>query len=202
MPVGNGHEYSADLAYTLSGGASYRLDGTYTVQAAYNEQLVLANPGTVNADWNRLAAYPGQQSSPLSASIHAAGLRWTEWITMPGGDEIGAIFANLVAASGIYMVDNKGNQIRFDLYVLAEVAHVDENGQVETGRIFSSKAEIQGSATSRDMRGTTMRIGPEASALPPPWAVRFARETVSHSGFKGTVVSEIKVRDVYSVYHI
>jgi hypothetical protein len=177
-------------------GVEYNLDGQYTVQTVSKAKLYFANAPAVNPDWAKVGATQWEPGSALSPTITVDGT--ATWVgpfvvDMKDGNEI---LNNFVALNGLYK-DNGKKQIGVDVTIELEYTKVDQFGNAE-GVPISRVFTIYGSAVDTGMRAISV-----SDPLDPPgrWSVRAQRISDTDTQFEGTVVDEIKWKDLYHFYH-
>lgn len=178
-----------------SGVVLFDLSGTYLVTTVTSGLLTLNNPSAVNADWNVLEDDYGGISAVLNPTITTTGERWVGWFTVESIRPISRIISNVVALNGLYK-DNGRQQYRRDVTYRIEAQRVDGAG-VPFGAVSAFERTISGSAVSRSTRADTLdAMLPGAGST--SWRFRARRLTDSDTEFEGSVVDEIKWRDLYA----
>lgn len=171
-----------------SGAELYNLNGVYTVLSVSEGLIVLSDPASVNSAWASLTSLT--DSSP---TLSTSGPKWIGPFIMEG-DNTSEIYANFVALNGLYKDDGK-NQYRIDILIALEVTPVNKDNSVR-GPSETFYIEVQGSATYRSTRAGTLKC---KLSIPGRCSIRAYRVTTSWLDFEGSVVDEVKWRDVYSV---
>ena len=171
-----------------SGTVLYDLAGTYTISTVTNDTITLVDPGDDNAYWDSITV-----TDYISPYLSSSGPKWIGPFTIDKSNTA-QLFANFVALNGLYK-DDGSNQIAFDVVVELEVTPIDEDGD-PSGDPELFQATILGSSTLRDTRAVTMKAAPTFVGAS---KVRARRVTPSDTGFSGTVVDEVKWRDLYAV---
>lgn len=166
----------------------YNLNGTYNVLSVANDTIRLSNPTAVNSNWSTLTTSPN-----LSPILSTTGPKWVGPFVLDKKDTT-QIFCNFVALNGLYKDDGQ-NQVRMDVTLELEVTPINADGSPR-GAVQTFQATVEGSATSRSTRAVTLKA---TSALSGRLSIRARRVTPSDLAFKGSVVDEIKWRDVYAV---
>lgn len=180
---------SASVGIRLSSGAElYNLNGTYDVLSVADDTIRLSNPSAVNANWTTLATSPN-----LSPILSTTGSKWVGPFVLDKKDT-SQVFCNFVALNGLYKDDGK-NQARMDVVLELEVTPINPDGSPR-GSVQTFQATVEGSATFRSTRAVTLKATP---ALSGRMSIRARRVTPSDLAFEGSVVDEIKWRDVYAV---
>jgi hypothetical protein len=176
-----------------SGAVLYDLAGVYTVLGVSRYQLSLANPASVNPDWNELNALPGDESPAMSSLITTSGDKWVGPFILEASTRT-RVWANFVALNGLYK-DNGSDQNAVRIYVEIEVTPIDENNN-PTGAAQTFQTSLLGSAYNKESRGVTLKA---ATAVAGRCRVRARRVTPSDLAFEGQVVDEVKWRDLYAI---
>lgn len=173
----------------------FDLSGQYVVTTVTSGLLTLDNPAAVNAGWVILQNSYGGVSSVLNPTITTVGERWVGWFTVEAVRPITRIISNVVALNGLYK-DNGRQQYRRDVTYRIEAQRVDSVGN-PVGAISFFDRTIIGSAVTRSTRGDTldMVLGGASSTR---WRFRARRITDSDTEFEGSVVDEVKWRDLYA----
>lgn len=189
--IGSGKTGEKEVNVTVPGNA-YNVDGSYSVLSVSSNIIVVDNPSAVNHNWNVIETFAGQRTQNTSPSIRTNAERWVGpySLTMETRQRI---VANFVALNGIYKDD--GNQKRSNVLVEMGVRQVDANGNA-FGTEYRYTSNLVGSATSKDTVGQTLDV---ATPFSGPCQVRFRRITPEDRDFNGSVVDEVKVRDLYAV---
>lgn len=178
-----------------SGVVLFDLSGVYSVTTVTSGLMTLNNPSAVNPDWDVLEDDYGGVSAVLNPTITTTGERWVGWFTVESIRPISRIISNVVALNGLYK-DNGRQQYRRDVTYRIEAQRVDEAG-APFGAVSAFERTITGSAVSRSTRADTLD-----AVLPGDgstrWRFRARRLTDSDTEFEGSVVDEIKWRDLYA----
>lgn len=181
------------IAHTVRGRVIYHLNGTYTVVGVNGTQITLSSPADVNPIWNDLQSFPGQTTPTIPARLTATGENWVGPFTL----EISSrreIISNYVAMNGMYMDDGR-NQRATNVTVQMRVQQVDANDN-PVGNPAYYETTIYGSAVTKDTRAITLRI---TTSFTGRCKVSSRRLTNKNTSFEGTVVDEVKWRDLYAV---
>lgn len=179
---------SASVGIRLSSGAElYNLNGTYTVLAVADTEITLSNPAAVNGNWSTLTTSPN-----LSPTLSTTGSNWVGPFILDKTNT-DRVVTNFVATNGLYKDDGK-NQVRFDVTLELEITPINADGSAR-GAVQTAQATVEGSATYRSTRAVTLDVG---VSLPGRVRVRARRVTNADLAYEGSVVDEIKWRDVYA----
>lgn len=180
---------STSAAIRLPNGAElYNLAGTYEVLSVSDTVVTLSNPAAVNAGWSSITT-----TNYISPTLSTTGPKWVGPFVLDKTD-LSQVFANFVALNGLYKDDGK-NQRRFDVTLEIELTPINADGSTR-GPAETFQATVEGSATYRSTRAVTLKADPTFTGR---CKVRARRITPSDLAFEGSVVDEIKWRDVYSV---
>lgn len=186
LAVPTAYHFTALRVY--SGTVLYDLQGTYVISTVGTDQMTLVDPDLVNADWDDITT-----TNFISPYLSSSGNKWIGPFTIDKTDTA-QIFANFVALNGAYK-DDGSNQVAFDLVVEIEVTPVDADGDpIDAPETF--QATILGSSTLKSTRAVTLKA---SLGTVGPCKVRARRVTPADTGFEGTVVDEVKWRDLYAV---
>lgn len=185
-----------DPPNTIEYDVPLNFDGTYTVLAVSNDTVVLDNPAAVNSDWTTLAGlgiYGTTETEFASPTLETSGPKWVGPFTLDR-DDTEEVYINAVATNGMYK-DNGNTQIKTDVVVELELTPVDSGG-TPTGPAETFQTTIEGSATLTSQRAETIKANPTFTGR---CEARMRRITEADLAFSGTVVDEVKWRDMYAV---
>lgn len=171
-----------------NGAEIYNLSGIYEILSVSDTIVTLSNPSAVNPQWGSITV-----TNYISPILSTTGPKWVGPFVLEKTD-LSQVFANFVALNGLYKDDGK-NQQRFDVTCEIELTPLNADDSPR-GPAESFQATIEGSATYRSTRAVTLKADPTFTGR---CAVRARRVTPSDLTFEGSVVDEIKWRDVYSV---
>jgi hypothetical protein len=166
-------------------------DGVYEVETVFDKLMYLKDPETVNANWSTLTET--NFMSPIIESDDELAVGYF-MVNMP---ELQFVQANFVAMQGLYRDDGR-NQRLTNVQLAIEITPCSADGS-PTGAPEVYYDTIIGSASSRDMRALTMRIKPNFSGR---CLVRAWRVSPTDTSFQGTVVDEIKWKDLYGLAQV
>jgi hypothetical protein len=178
-----------------SDNVQFDLSGNYTVTTVTSGLLTLNTPSAVNPDWIVMQGSFGGQSTVMNPTISTTGERWIGWFTIESVRPITRIISNVIALNGLYK-DNGRQQYRRDVVYRIEAQRVDAGG-APFGDVLAFERTIRGSAVTRSVRADTVdaQLTGAASSR---WRFRARRLTNSDTNFEGSVVDEIKWRDLYA----
>lgn len=171
-----------------NGAEIYNLSGVYTILSVSDSVVTLSNPSAVNPAWGTITT-----TNYISPTLSTTGAKWVGPFVLDKTD-LSEVFANFVALQGLYKDDGK-NQQRFDVTLEIELTPINADGSPR-GAAETFQSTIEGSATYRSTRASTLKANPTFTGR---CKVRARRVTPSDLAFEGSVVDEIKWRDVYSV---
>lgn len=177
-------------------GHSVDLSGTYTVSGFTEDYfMTLSGPGLDNPDWTVVNSMTDNRTGSISPTIEVEGIdRWIGPFTLDMADRT-AIYSNFVALGGLYKVDSKSNQSKVSVGIDLEVTPVDsQDNPIGSSQTFSTT--ITGSSVDKDLCGITLK---STTATTGRCSVRARRTTDIDYNFEGTVVDEVKWRDLYAV---
>lgn len=170
------------------GAEIYNLSGVYTILSVSDTVIVLNDPSSVNPAWSSITT-----TSYISPILSTSGPKWVGPFVLDNSN-LSKVFGNFVALNGLYKDDGK-NQTRFDVTVLLEATPINADGTTR-GPAETFLATLEGSATYRSTRAVTLKATPTFTGR---CRIRAHRVTPSDLAFEGSVVDEIKWRDVYSI---
>lgn len=182
-----GHTDYRSVNFAVTEGTGVALDGTYTILSVSGDEIVLSNPTLVNPTWDNINVATQYASPALSTS----GERWIGWFEVPGTPD--RLLFNIVALNGLYEDDGK-SQRAYPVSVEAQVQPTDADGN-PIGDIESFPATVPGNSNDKNTRATSFWVDPTFSGS---MRARMRRTTDADLTFKGTVVDEVKWRDLYS----
>lgn len=181
------------IILTLVGGnKAFDLDGTYTVLGVTSKTITISNPVVVNPGWNFVNGMVGNRTPNASPLLQVGGPKWIGPFSMTATDST-EILINLYASSGIYK-DNGKKQYSYKVDVEIEITPANALG-VPIGAPVLYARTIAGSRYNRDSVGLTAAI---TQGFTGPSLVRVRRTSATDLAFEGTVVDEVKWRDLYS----
>lgn len=164
------------------------VDGNYTIISVsqYEVKVIISGPG-----WVTIVG-----STPyMSADLTVFAEHWVGPFVMDGPD-VTKIMNNFVAQNGLYE-DTGINQYPATVNIRIGITPVDEDDVPLTAELLTD-ATIRGSAVSRETKAVTVE-----TALPGNYVgrclVRARRLTDSNYVQEGTIVDDIKWRDLYSL---
>jgi hypothetical protein len=204
--VGNGDftsNFSASENITLpnvtavprsGSGDPVNLGGTYLILSVSQNEIVLANPDTVNGGWGDMLAWSVPISKPVTLNLTGDGTGWVgPYITsIP---DVAEIWCNFVGTGGCYELDSDGNQIGLNVRIEVRIQAINSDGD-GIGDEVSYTAIILGSASERNQVGSTLKC---KLPLAGPCKVRARRITNTDLRKGFSVVDEIQWRDLLSV---
>lgn len=179
------------------------LDGIYTVAGTlgsflYDYQLALEDPTSVTTDWDVVSASPTGATGYVSPTIQRGGdPQWVGPFTVKAAD-LQQVFSNFVALNGLYG-DNGTIQYRVDVAVQLEITPVDSDG-IATGGVETFNGVVEGSGVLKSIRALTLKadFGTQTTGYAGYFKIRARRVTPKITS-AGTILDEVKWRDVYSM---
>jgi hypothetical protein len=181
-----------------SDSPDFNLDGKHLVLGVSSHSIVLSNPG---GDWDRIGSgIYTRYSYPI---LDVNGPRWIGPFTMDVED-MDSIVTNFVAPNGLF-ADNGNDVYPLNIGVAVEITPIDENG-AETGPPVLYPGTLIGSNSDRSQRALTListAFGSDpisqASGLPFKSRAKVrAHRTTASIAFVGSVIDEVRWRDLYS----
>ena len=172
---------------------SVNLNGNYTIASRTTTSIYLTSPSSVNSDWNKLDDYDNNRTGLISPYLYSTGEAFIGWFNLLV-DDLDKIYINLVALQGLYKDDGE-QQYAFNIAVQVEVEQTSATG-TPTGTVETFTGTVLGSSSSKSTRALTMKINPTFTGY---CRVRVKRTTNSDTNFEGTVVDEVKWRDLYAM---
>jgi hypothetical protein len=169
------------------------LSGTYIVASVTPTEVTLTNPELTKSDWGMLGIFSGAKTKLLSSFVSTNASNWIgPFIVEPADTAL--LVANFVAMQGLYKQNDK-KQTAFPITIEIEATPVNTaNAAIGAPQTFS--VVIPGNSSGRDMRAATLVC---ELAQPGRQSVRARRATYADYIFKGTVVDEVKWKDLYGV---
>lgn len=163
------------------------LSGRYVVEKVEANRVKLSAPDTVNPNWHKV-----DKNYQSTGNVS---------LTLENPDRIGpfvcdyaqttVLIANVVALSGLYKRDNDGEQA-IDVRVRINADQIDMQGNY-TGNSYSQEDLVRGATNWQGTRGLSLRLDLPSGR----YKVSMERLTPTDKGFRGSVVDEIKWRDLY-----
>lgn len=183
----------SSIVITLIGGTkAFDLDGTYTILAVSGASITLSNPEAINSGWSFVNNMPDHKTPLASPIMQVSGPKWVGPITLMVPDR-NEVLINVYAANGIYK-DNGRKQYSFKIDIETLIEQLDASGN-PTGATFTDNRTIFGNRFNRDSVGVTLSLRP---AFNGPCRVSMRRTSATDLEFEGSVVDELKWRDLYA----
>lgn len=168
------------------------LDGVYPIVSVTKTLITLGNPAAINPAWASLSTLPGQQTVATSPILTVFGVKWVGPFILEQTDRT-EILVNVVAQNGIYL-DNGSSQAAYSVTVEIEIQEVNNlNNPIGTPQL--NTLTLQGSAVSRDQVALT---GTFTTPFVGRCQVRMRRSSPTDTTFQGSVIDEVKWRDLYA----
>jgi hypothetical protein len=186
--------FEFDISHdTEAAGFDADLSGTYEVLNVTNNIITLNNPEAVNADWLVLETNGGVTPfiSPLIES-NSEG-RWVGPFILTDSN-LEQILCNFVAQNGLYK-DDGTDQFSVEVEIEVEATPVD-NDDLPLADPESFRITLAGSSILKETVAITMKEG--FSSFFGRCSVRARRVTLHDDEFEGTVIDEVRWRDLYS----
>lgn len=187
------YSFFNDMTIESEGGSlTYDLAGEYNIIAVSPELILLDDPVSINSDWDIIDGL--SSSAYLSSTIVSdAGPKWVGSFILDDVDRV-SVYFNLVAENGLYK-DNGTTQYAVTVEVGFEITPVDVDDQ-PIAEPYYSAVTIQGSSQDKESVKRTFKI---STPFVGRCAFRVTRVTETDDAFTGTVVDEVRIRDVYSI---
>ena len=188
--------FDAGNPVTDPGGhySATNVNGTYNILSVSSNQLVLENASTVNANWNNLAIFTGEQSNPYSAAL-ASFSPLTVGPYVIDVPDVTEVWVNVVCPNGCYYVDSSGTQKMQTVTCQMSVQAIDAGG-APIGVAVTANVTVQGSLISRNSRGATLKF---ALPLSGPCQVIMQRTTNTILTSGENCSDQCVWRDLYAV---
>lgn len=186
--VAQSDTFTAATIRVESGEVIFDLAGVYTILAVSEHAITLSNPAATNAEWSTLST-----TEYLSPILSTSGPKWIGPFVLEQKNR-NEVFSNFVAVNGLYK-DDGTNQLKMDVVVEVELTPINPDGTVR-GDAEVFQATVEGSANYKSNRAVTLKA---TTSFEGRCRIRARRITQSDLAFEGTVVDEIKWRDVYSI---
>jgi hypothetical protein len=158
------------------------LNGTYEIASVGTSAILLVDPASVNADWNKLDDLSPTASPGLSARLSSSGDCWIGPFIVDTSDRIASTF---LAQQGLFK-DDGNNQFPATVEIDLELTPIDAT-DTPNGAIVNETIILRGSSTSRDRVGVTNLFSSGQR-----YSVRAQRVTPLDLAFEGSVVDEVK----------
>lgn len=176
-----------------TGSKVYDLAGTYDVVSVEPKIITLDDPVSVNPDWAYILTLPNYTTPNLSPILISSYEKWIGPFTLDV-ESMTEIWANFVAPNGMYLEDEDG-RYRRNVTCILEATPLNPDDSPR-GPAETFETVIYGSSKTRDQRASTLKALPTFTGK---CSVRARRVTKKGGGFDGTVVDEVKLRDLYAV---
>lgn len=182
-------QYNANAPFTskITSPATFNLNGEYIVATVASNQITLNNPSSVNPKWADIT-----ETNKTSAVLSTIGDKWIGPFIVDDPTTT-SIHCNFVASNGLYK-DNGQNQYSTDVIMEVEITPVDANDN-PTGSATTHQITIEGSSVVKSTRAATLLT---PLLTPSKYSVRARRVSPTDTAFEGTVVDEVRWRDLYS----
>jgi hypothetical protein len=171
---------------------AFNLDGVYIALSVSTNEIILANAASVSADW--LLLEEPVYTPPLSPTMTTSGLKYIGPYILDEEDA-NSILANFIAPNGLYK-DDGVDQVAASVTIRVEVQPVDASDEnIGSPESFDSSLTVSNSlkeTVAATLKGTFQWFTGRC-------AVRAARTSFADEDFEGTVVDEVRWRDLYSV---
>lgn len=188
-PAGRTDYRSVNFGTQVPDGAR-SLNGTYTVLAVSASFITLSNPELVAPAWANIVS----ETAFISATLSTTGERWIGPFIIEGEDT-DRLIANFVALNGLFKDDGQKVFQAFPITVEVELTPVNA-GDIAIGPAESFFVTVDGNTDKdkRDIRAATLWCDPTFTGR---MSVRARRVTPTDLAFKGSVVDEVKWRDLF-----
>lgn len=170
-----------------SGAILFNLAGTYSVLAVSTNNITLSNPASVNGYWNVL---PGGNSGLMSPTLTSTAEKWVGPFRVEDVS-FGWLYTNFIAANGLYK-DNGKSQYAVTVDIEVQIQQIFGDGSL--GGWNSYTISMTGSSVNKETRASTMK---PSTVFVGDCNVRARRISPSDTAFDGTVVDEVKWKDLY-----
>jgi hypothetical protein len=182
--------YNADITYTS--GFAFDLNGVYSVNSVSKSVLILNNPASENSDWETVLSV-NTATNFINAQIASTGDRWIGPFVLDGAENT-EVFSNFFAQNGLYR-DDGTTQYALNVYVEIELTSVDaSNAPLSSPQYYS--IGMLGSEFLKESVGVTLKARP--TGFYGRMLIRARRITPPVTD-AGTIVDEVRWKDVYSV---
>lgn len=188
-PAGRTDYRGVNFAKQTAGGIQ-DLNGTYTVLAVSGSFITLSNPNLVKPSWNNITV----ATAFISATLSTTGERWIGPFIVEAEDT-SRLIANFVALNGLYKDDGAKLFQAFPITVEIEATPVNSS-DVAIGPPEAFFVTVPGNSDKekREFRAATLFCNPTFTGR---MKVRAKRTTPTDLTFKGSVVDEVKWRDLF-----
>jgi hypothetical protein len=168
------------------------LSGQYVIQTISATEIVFSDT-SANKDWQSISSSTNNETDYVDTLLTSSGSGWVGSFVLDPED-LSMVLANFVALNGLYKDDGK-NKFAINVDCQLELTPIDSNSAAKgPAELFT--VTVYGDANSQSTRAATMYAQPTFTG---PCRVRGRRLTPKDTNFKGTVVDEVKWRDVYAV---
>lgn len=167
------------------------LDGDYTILAVSAKLITVSSPAAINSNWNLLDNLPSNITPPTNATLASNLPKWIGPFVLESATRQ-RILANFVALNGIYE-DNGKAQFAYWVDVELEITPIDLS-DTPIGAPEIATGTLMGSAVSKDTVGITIDY---TTSFVGRCSVRARRSSTTDTGFQGSVVDEVKWKDLF-----
>lgn len=182
------------ISIAYEGGYNIDLNGVYTALSVEAHAIILDDPSSVAGDWTAVLPFQGNTTPYLDAQIVSQGDRWVGPFILEDREQVRQ-FSNFVASNGLYK-DNGIDQTAITVQVEVEITPVDMSDEpLADPEVFTT--ELVGSNHLKETVAKTLVTVP--LNFFGRCSVRVRRLTEADEDFEGTVVDEVRWRDIYSV---
>jgi len=172
---------------TPNGPPVFDLDGTYVIASVSKLEMTLVSPETIKPAWATIGT-----TNYVSPTLSTQANKWIGPFVIPAKD-LTQVLANFVAPNGMYKDDGK-NQVGLITSVELEVTPINMDGS-SRGAVELFSTTLTGSSKTRNMVATTLTADVTFVGR---CKVRARRTSNKDFKYEGSVVDEVKWRDVYS----
>jgi len=183
------------------------LDGTYTIlyiavgrdpQGTPVQTIVqLEDVVSITTDWELMPNFLNGITGPISPLIESASDGYVGPFRVKAPD-LEKVYCNFVALNGLYR-DDGVTQTAINIEVEVSLTPIDSQG-VPSGAEILTRGVVIGSATEKSSRALTLKIsfGTQTTGYEGAFSIK-ARRITDKITANGTVMDEIKWRDVYAM---
>lgn len=167
------------------------LDGDYTILAVSAKLITVSSPAAINSNWDLLDNLASDTTPATNAKLASNLPKWIGPFVLESTTRQ-RILANFVALNGLYK-DNGSAQFAYSATVELEITPIDLS-DTPIGSPETATGTLTGSAVAKDTVGITVDY---TTTFVGRCSVRARRSSTTDTAFAGTVVDEVKWKDLF-----
>lgn len=173
--------------------SEYDFSGVYEVSSVSEHELTFLNPALVNDAWDSIQ--PDLTTPNMAATLSGTGDNWVGPFVVDG--DMDQLVLNFQAPNGIYWQGDSNIYVA-EVSVLVEITKINDQGNPEQP-IQEETLTLLGTGTNDTNLGMTKIVTLD---WPGRSSVRVKRTSERNLAFKGTMVDEVKWKDLIALESI